>query len=204
MLVITGMGRSGTSVLAGFCRQLGFDPGGGFHEGINAGLEDAEVVSINEHLMRHGRENLPVGEPLLERIRRFDRALVKDPRFVIGSGAVLAAWWRERHDLRILLTVRDSDDAVRSRQAHPHWFGDIPDDHARALRNDVTGTLWLMASLDIPFRCLRFPDFLRQPERVFEALRFGGLSFPEAPARRMWQRLIDFRKVRHSPGWQSV
>ena len=98
MLVITGMGRSGTSVLAALCQRLGFDPGG----------------------------------------------------------------------------------------AH------------------VEGTVGLMTSLGIPFRCLRFPEFLAQPEQVFDGLRFGGLSFRDGRAREQWRRLIDYSKVRHSPRWQEA
>lgn len=39
MLIITGPGRSGTSVFARFCEQVGYDTGGSWNEEINAGKE---------------------------------------------------------------------------------------------------------------------------------------------------------------------
>jgi hypothetical protein len=47
MIVITGPGRSGTSVLARLYKELGFDPGGRWHPEINAGLEDSSVIAAN-------------------------------------------------------------------------------------------------------------------------------------------------------------
>ena len=201
MLVITGMGRSGTSVLATFCKRLGFDPGGDYVEGINAGMEDPEVVAINEEILRPSRGDAVIADRFLERIRRLRRKVIKDPRFILAGGPALQAWWQQRQDLRILLAIRDPREVIRSRQAHPHWFGPIADAGAQELQEEVTATLWRMASQDMPFRCLRFPDFLKQPERVLDSLRFGGLSFSEARAKDQWQRLIDPAKVRHSPQW---
>jgi hypothetical protein len=199
VLVITGMGRSGTSVLAALCRRLGYDPGGTYTEGINAGLEDPDVVAANEDVLGG-----TAGGRSLGRIKRFHRRVIKDPRFILAGGAALRVWWEQRQDLRVVLAVRDPEEVVRSRQAHPHWFGPIADEVAQELREDVAATVGLMASLGIPFRRLRFPDFLAQPEEVFDALRFGGLSFREGRAREQWRQLVDHSKVRHSPRWQEA
>jgi hypothetical protein len=47
VIVLTGPGRTGTSVLARLYRELGFDPGGLWHPEINAGLEEREVMAAN-------------------------------------------------------------------------------------------------------------------------------------------------------------
>jgi hypothetical protein len=47
MIVITGPGRSGTSVLARLYQELGFDPGGQWHPEVNAGLEAPAVIAAN-------------------------------------------------------------------------------------------------------------------------------------------------------------
>ena len=52
MIVITGVGRSGTSFLAQLYRELGFDPGGQWLPAVNAGYEDDEVVGANELVAR--------------------------------------------------------------------------------------------------------------------------------------------------------
>lgn len=51
MIIITGVGRSGTSLVARLYRELGIDPGGEWNPAINAGLEDPEVVRLNRAIM---------------------------------------------------------------------------------------------------------------------------------------------------------
>jgi hypothetical protein len=62
VIVITGVGRSGTSFLAQVYRELGFDPGGQWLPAVNAGYEDDEVVSANE-LVAHDLGLLFLGGP---------------------------------------------------------------------------------------------------------------------------------------------
>jgi hypothetical protein len=54
VIIITGPGRSGTSILARVYQELGFSPikgGGGWDPAIAGGLEDAEVGQLNEQLI---------------------------------------------------------------------------------------------------------------------------------------------------------
>ena len=50
MIVLTGPGRSGTSLLATLYRQLGFDPGGAWNPQVSAGMEEGQVAWMNLHL----------------------------------------------------------------------------------------------------------------------------------------------------------
>lgn len=50
MIVITGPGRSGTSVLATLYKELGFEPGGRWEPTVSAGLEAYEVRAMNLRL----------------------------------------------------------------------------------------------------------------------------------------------------------
>lgn len=52
MIVITGPGRSGTSLIAQLYRELGFDPGGFWIPEYNAGYEDHEIVRANAAIIR--------------------------------------------------------------------------------------------------------------------------------------------------------
>jgi hypothetical protein len=51
VIIITGVGRSGTSLVARIYAELGLDPGGSWNPEINAGFEDPEVVRINRAIM---------------------------------------------------------------------------------------------------------------------------------------------------------
>lgn len=48
MIIVTGPGRSGTSLLASLYHELGFDPGGGWSKEIRAGFEETEVRKVND------------------------------------------------------------------------------------------------------------------------------------------------------------
>jgi hypothetical protein len=60
VIVVTGVGRSGTSLVALLYRELGFDPGGDWYPEWGAGLEHPGVVELNTELLRA----LGVGFPL--------------------------------------------------------------------------------------------------------------------------------------------
>ena len=52
MIIITGPGRSGTSLLAALYQHFGYDPGGNWRPEVNAGLESYDVVAINHSIAR--------------------------------------------------------------------------------------------------------------------------------------------------------
>lgn len=52
MIVVTGPGRTGTSLLAKLYRQLGFEPGGSFDPSVRAGLEQRDVRTLNLEVAR--------------------------------------------------------------------------------------------------------------------------------------------------------
>lgn len=52
MLLITSPGRCGSSLVAEFCRQLGYDPGGTWDTATDSGLEDPEIRKLNTELHR--------------------------------------------------------------------------------------------------------------------------------------------------------
>jgi hypothetical protein len=76
MIVITGPGRSGTSLLARIYQELGFDPtvgGGGWEASINGGLEDIEIGVLNQRIIEDLGMRSPVYR-LADRLRAARRA----------------------------------------------------------------------------------------------------------------------------------
>jgi hypothetical protein len=67
VIIITGVGRSGTSLVARLYSELGIDPGGAWDPAINAGFEDQEVVRVNRAIMLELGVGLPVDPDLAER-----------------------------------------------------------------------------------------------------------------------------------------
>ena len=52
MIIITGSGRSGTSFVARLYKELGFDPGGEWYPHSDSGLEELELVRLNELILQ--------------------------------------------------------------------------------------------------------------------------------------------------------
>jgi hypothetical protein len=90
MIVITGPGRSGTSLLARIYQELGFDPtvgGGGWEASINGGLEDIEIGELNQRIIEDLGMRSPVYR-LADRVRAARRAASRrSPTPRSGPGA---------------------------------------------------------------------------------------------------------------------
>lgn len=169
MVVITGMHRSGTSVVAQICARCGVPMGDeqtlirGDRWNADGYFEQKEVVEINRALV-HGRWGrlsylrLPSprtivarAEVLSSRIReagrRYDSGFVKDPRFCLTLGAWL------RHGARIsgcVICIRHPQavaESLRRRNKIPFALGyRLWSEHLERLQGMVEGTssAWLV------------------------------------------------------------
>ncbi len=195
MLIITGTGRCGTSLLAQLCRELGYERGiaGGWDQEINAGWENRDCVQINNKLhelyqQRRLQEALE-GE-LAEQIKDFKPKVVKDPRFVRHPG-VLRTWATLRQDLRVVIPYRDIRATVRSSRevfaTRIDWWRTTSEGEQIArLHADLLNAVQVMCELRVPFRFVYFPEILTDYPQVHEALsQFGELR---------WDRLKGSQK----------
>lgn len=77
MIIITGPGRSGTSLVASLYLELGFDPGGTWSSSVNAGLEADDVVRMNERITKDlGLAVLGPPRDVPQSVRRIGERLV--------------------------------------------------------------------------------------------------------------------------------
>ena len=197
MLVITGPGRSGTSMLGQFCKSIGFHPGGAWCEEISAGYEDERVVKINDAFYREARTTGRITEALekhRDEILSLNMAVVKDPRFTYHP-AILRAWSSLRPDLTVLLTYRDPVDSIASRKRHRRYLFIKRKSRPEVLKCDMADTIQTMLDCGIPFSILLFPKFLGQYEKVHSALISLGLSFDRELGKEKWMTLVDESRV---------
>jgi len=201
MLIITGPGRSGTSVLALFCKNMGYDPGGEWYDAVDAGLENERVVKINDALRRDARETGGVEQSLrmhAEEMRNLRVAVVKDPRFTLHP-AVLCAWRSVRDDISVLITYRTPEDCVASHQRRADYVMERRGKQADDIRRQMADSIENLLRLEIPFEMLLFPDFLGQFNRVCSHLRSLGLDLDPERAHRVWSDVVDRDKVHIGP-----
>jgi hypothetical protein len=70
MIVVTGLGRSGTSLVARLYKDLGFDPGGEWLPEVRAGFEDWDIVRANAAIVSDLRMSMTEDKWTHERLRR--------------------------------------------------------------------------------------------------------------------------------------
>ncbi len=203
MLIITGPGRSGTSLLALFCKEMGFDPGGTWHEFVDAGLEYPPVVRINTALQKDiaetGNTNASIAEQA-QAITSLDFAVVKDPRFTYHP-LIIRAWASLRDDLSVLVTYRRPEHAIasRERKAKDLMRGLDKNRSGDNVRQELADTLEVLLDMQIPHRMILFPQMLDRYNEVYNAFNDLGLPFDKEHGKEVWSRIIRPDKVHFRP-----
>ncbi len=203
MLIISGPGRSGTSVLAVFCKEMGFDPGGTWYDPTDAGMEYPLVARINDSIINTIRRTGSYAEALEmhgEVMRTLPLKVVKDPRFTYHTG-VLRAWAETRTDLSYLLTYRHPEHSVASRRRHFKALGGEMEKNrdGNKVRQEFADTLETLMELDVPHRLLLFPHFLSRYPQVWEAFTTLGLPIDREQGAAKWAQLVNPDKVHFQP-----
>jgi len=197
MIIITGPGRSGTSVLAQFCLKMGYNPGGSWYDCVDAGMEHPRVAAINDALFLEVTRTGAVQKALdehREEMRSLDLIVVKDPRFTFHP-AILRAWHSVRSDLKVLVTYRTPEHSIASRQRHARDLVHKHKRHPDVLRCDFANVIEAMLDLDIPFSILLFPNFLKQYPHVYEAFEILGMPLHHDAGQEVWNTLVNLEKV---------
>jgi hypothetical protein len=116
--------------------------------------------------------------------------VVKDPRFMWTLPIWVAAGAPIEH---VVITIRDMSDMVASRHAAGHSEFD-----AGELRNSLTYGLGVMLATvtehGLSHSVVRFPDFLRDLDGLYAALRFPAPVEPEQ-FRAVADRVFDVSQV---------
>jgi hypothetical protein len=205
MLIITGPGRSGTSVLALFCKRMGYDPGGEWCDLVDAGLENGRIVKINDALLRELRQHGTTQQAMqtfAEEMKAIRVDVVKDPRFTYHP-EVLRAWRSVRDDLRVLVTYRTPEHCVASRRRKANFLMDRRSKSPDAIRCQLADSIETLLTLEIPYQLLLFPRFLGQFEQVYLSLRELGLDIDRHEAERAWGEVVDRKKVHIGEGAEA-
>jgi len=183
MLVITGSGRCGTSVLARFCHNMGYVTGGAWNHDMNAGMEDGRFVETSNAI-----EQGKVTADVKKYVDTFPRRVVKDPRFMRPK--VTELWARSRPDLRVLICVRDMSHVV---QSYANISPNDPDhlEWVTQRTHEIMMAYVELARHHVPVQFLAFPYFLDDYKRVHQLLEWGGLPIDYSIGELAWNGLVN-------------
>jgi len=197
MLVITGLGRCGTSMVSAILERCGRGPGGDFNPEVRAGYENPRLSEINNVI---GRSYPVMGpksaDPFRAPIQTCPRLVIKDPRFVSKAG-VLETWLRFRDDLRFLVMFREPRDSVESARASiskdrtPETFGEDVLSAERAL----DAALWTLLRSKSRFAVVRYPAVLSDPGSLYDALWYLDHKVPRPTFDQAFRDVADKNMV---------
>jgi hypothetical protein len=123
VIVITGPGRSGTSLVAQICKELGVEPGGVWNPSARAGFEDRQIVLANRMIIRDlgvrgsGRQFgfLP-DERIPSRAKSLAKSLVPESRQRQLRSLVRHPPWRSKHRMDVIRWDRFNDVVANHRE----------------------------------------------------------------------------------------
>jgi hypothetical protein len=215
MILITGIGRCGTSVLMKYLEKVGFFVGNDlcWYDEIRAGYELSIVTKINWSLWSNycqkgklinvddniygagvGAYNITYRNAicLTDRDRGGFVKVIKDPRFTWHPD-IIEAWWRVRQDFKLIICHRDAEAVMRSRNLFPEKFRNDTSNciSIDQYKIDFTNFLTRVLKLKIPYEILFFPNFLQDFKSTYEVLERTGFHFDYGLGMKVWDDLID-------------
>jgi hypothetical protein len=224
MLIITGLGRCGTSFVTKILQDLDFHLGVNVSwiDDVNAGLELGSIHRINSEMyFRYLKKGLEINldDPSEFRhwsgltfryiLTKFDKDkrqgdfidVIKDPRLTWHPG-LIRTWWSVRKDFKLLILHRDPELILKSRLDNER----IPDPKDERMRSvkvfkiDFCDFLTEVLKLEIPYQILYYPNFCYKPETLLSSLNsLCRNKIPEEDFYDSFERIFDENKI-HQKG----
>lgn len=195
MLVITGTGRSGNTIIALWLRELGELP----YEGeiipqFYSGLEPKDVRRLNSAIWLGNDAPMQSVAAQEVAIENFEYPIVKDSMFFYGS--VLEAWLSVRKDLKFLVTVRNFHQVQKSLMNTKQLNRVRTPEQIQSECGKFFSKLILN---DLPYETICFPDFAKNYEDVHEKIMSlePSLEIDFKKGQEAWEKVVDKNLLIH-------
>lgn len=218
MIIVTGLGRCGTSILMKYMSQVGIGVGKNvnWHTSVRAGLELSTAYTLTHDLyelfLKHGKP-VDLDRPALgdywspltyrEAIEEVDKderqgevQVFKDPRLTWHPD-LIRAWWSVRQDFKLIICHRKPEDVYKSRKGLPPQYDDPKRRELIEYKVDFEEFFTTVLELGIPYRTLFFPNFLFNFGEVFDLLYyFCDLRHDFEKGLKIWNEIIELDKYK--------
>lgn len=216
MVIITGLGRCGTSFLIKYLKEVGFGVGKNvhWHNEVRAGLELSTFYSIidwmhYEYCKKGKKINLNDqckceywnGYTYREALENVDKDekqgkvdVVKDPR-ITWHPDIIEAIWKARKDIYLLICHREVEDIYKSRKSLPIQYDDPkPRKEIDEYKIDFSDFYTRVLNLGIKHSMLFFPNFLYDFRNTWMKIIDSGLYHDMGKGKEIWDEIVDRRK----------
>ena len=212
MVIITGLGRCGTSILTKYLKEVGYDIGKNvnWHDEVRAGYElSTFYILVDDLYHRYCKKGIKINlqdeclgdywkgytyDEALNKIDKDERQgkvdVVKDPR-ITWHPDIIKAIWQSRKDIRLLICHRDIESIYNSRKSLPEQYDDPkPRKELNEYKVDFADFYTRVLELGIIHRVLLFPKFLKYFNMTYDTL---SEFFPHDYflGKEVWDKLID-------------
>jgi len=193
MLVITGTGRSGTSIIAAWLKKCGMiDYESEWIPQFNSGFDTPDVSRLNSAIWLGNDPALQSVPAQTTAIKAFEYNIIKDPKFFYGN--VLNTWLSIREDMTFLICLRKFNQVHKSRlNLSQLSMARKPEE----LENDLGRFVSQLVFKKIPFEFVTYPDFTDSYEEVYKKLHtlHPELDINLERERKIRDDLIDKSKL---------
>ena len=193
MLVITGTGRSGTSIIASWLKKCGLIK----YESewipqFNSGYDTPDVSRLNSAIWLGNDPQLQSIPAQTVAIKSFDYDIVKDSKFFYGN--VLNTWLSIRKDMKFLICLRKFNSVQKSRLNLSQFnMARTPEQ----LENDLGRFVSQLIFNNIPFEFVTYPEFTDSYDEVYEKIKklYPEIDINIDTGRKIWDEIIDKSKL---------
>ena len=171
MVIITTIGRSGSSFLTKWLSECGLDVGSEqWFKPFNAGMENKKASIINAMLVQSliKKEKINIYDAW-SGIHTLRSDIVKDPQFLMHP-EIIENWWHVRKDLKIVYLDRDFKKIAESQKKIPQWTAPVYRCFPELMKVQEFEFLDMVDDLQIPIKRFTYPDFLTQIDFLIESL----------------------------------
>ncbi len=195
MILVTGVGRCGTSALMQYFINIGLRTGKmSWHKRYDAGNENPEVLNINNKFRKRFMNGLPMkNAKLYEMAKQVDYDVVKDPQFLTFP-SLINHWAEARDDIRIIYCTRKPEHIVESLRRIPEMTSPVYRSHADLIVQKQNNFLARLDKLELPYTTIEFPHFMHFPEVINWVLEEEGLTLPD-DIETVWRETFQHSKV---------
>ena len=200
MVIITGAQRSGTSLMAKYAQQCGYDLGTDFWDDrLDGGLENPVICEHFSDLLES--EQFPF-KGYWDMVGEYERSLLSTLYLEIAKFSYLLMnpdfidqWYKERGaDDKFIIMWRDAEDIYKSKTMRDNIFG--AEDHpmlnqtADEINLNRHKSLTKMAEYGMKFHLVNFPDIRKKDLLILS--RFSNLKLDQ---QEVWSKLFDTKKI---------
>lgn len=190
MLVITGTGRAGSTVIALWLKELGLLPYEGVEivERFKSGLEPKDVKRVNSAIWVGNDMAMQSIAAQQNAIEDIDYSIVKDNMFFYGN--VLDTWLSVRKDLKFLVTVRNLNQVEKSRRN----VGQLNQIRTvQEMQSDFGKFMSQVVLNELPYETICFPNFLENFDTLYDAITRlePSLNISRKKGLAAWEKVVN-------------